>query len=475
MSLRLPNAQVKKTAQRPAPADSNRRCWVIFFLIAAAGVTAYCNTFTVPFLFDDIDSIVRNPHVRSIVPNFFIPNPGITVAGRPFLEFTFALNYAMGGLSAPWYHATNLLIHISAALVLFGILRRNFADKKVWGDRFGDSAATLAGLIAILWVVHPLNTESVTYVVQRAESLASFFYLAVIYCLIRIAVEDSASRRVWWELLGCLCVVLGTASKEILVTVPFVALLYDRTFLAGSFKRALQSRRRFYLLLTPTWIIAAVMVLVHARGTSVGADQGISPWDYLLTQSSVVAHYLRLVVLPIGLVFDEQSWPIAHHISDINFGWVTIALLIFSLIALFKKPLLGFSLAAFFLILAPTSSVIPIVSEIAAEHRMYLARPTAGDAGCGVLFHAAKRDVRARAHRDCRLYRPDDRANQVYATDEGIWADTIAKRPDDARANFNLGIVEATKKDLPAAIPEFYTALNCSRITILLCAGWGRR
>jgi protein O-mannosyl-transferase len=153
-------------------------------IIAAAAAAAYSGTFAVPMLFDDRDSILSNPTLGSLGSALFPPYES-TVGGRPFLNLTLALNHAAGGTAVWGYHAANLAIHILAGLVLLGILRRALAPR---GER---QALLIAFSAALLWTLHPLQTESVTYIIQRAESLMGLLYLLTLYCFIRGAEAEA--------------------------------------------------------------------------------------------------------------------------------------------------------------------------------------------------------------------------------------------------------------------------------------------
>ena len=165
--------------------------WAILLagsLVVFAALAAYHNSFSVPFIFDDIQSIPENPAIRRLWP----PGPvlslpqdgGLTVSGRPLLNLSLAINYAVGGLTVRSYHALNLAIHVFSGLTLFGIMRRTLLQPAL-RPRFGSAALPLALAVALLWTLHPLQTEAVTYVVQRAESLMGLFYLLTLYCSIR--------------------------------------------------------------------------------------------------------------------------------------------------------------------------------------------------------------------------------------------------------------------------------------------------
>src|SRR5271170_6837638 len=221
----------------------NRPAWRGTPLVLAmlCGIVAFSDSFRGPFIFDDIDAILNNPHVNRALSDSGRAMP-TTLSGRPVLWFSFAADYAIGGLRVEVYHITNLLIHLSCGAVLFGIVRRNLSSSRVWGHRFEKSAHWLAGAVTAVWLVHPLNTEAVTYTVQRAESLTGMFYLLVIYCLIRD-----------WKLAAVAACALGMGTKEVMATAPLMALIYDRTFISGSFASALKARAALYLALAATW------------------------------------------------------------------------------------------------------------------------------------------------------------------------------------------------------------------------------
>ena len=284
-------------------------------LIVLATLAAYANSFQGVFVFDDQPSIVDNPTIRHLWPIWrvlFPPSHGETVSGRPLLNLTFAVNYALGGLN-PWgYHAVNLAIHVLAALPLFGILCRTLRLPPL-RDRFGRSATLPALAISLLWAVHPLQTESVTYVAQRAESLCGLFYLLTLYCFIRGATIDPASRSavrrppLWYSaaIFSCL---LGMATKEVMATAPLMVLLFDRTFLAGSFAQALRRRWGLYLGLAATLGGLAYLVVATpaGRGGTAGfaTPEALGAWEYIRSQPAAILHYLRLAVWPHPLCID---------------------------------------------------------------------------------------------------------------------------------------------------------------------------
>lgn len=432
-------------------------------LALLCGIAVYADSFHGPFIFDDIDAILNNPRINRNLRDSGASFP-TTLSGRPVLSLTFAADEAVGQMHVEVYHATNLLIHLACGALLFGIFSRNLARRQFWGDRFQTSAPWLAGGVTAIWIVHPLNTQAVTYIVERAESLAALFYLAVIYSLIR----DAEKPRLIWKLAGISACALGMATKETMATAPLVALLYDRTFISGSFASALKKRASLYTGLAATWAILVVIVLAGARSSSVNFSQNISPLDYARTQLGVIAHYVCLSAWPQNLVLDYYDWPIAWLWTQIDAGgWIVALSILFFTAAVWMKPWLGFLGAWFFIILAPSSSVIPIFTEVAAEQRMYLpliapialvviggwallARYPTGR-WVGALIAAVLIAMLA----VCTFMR-----NAEYHDPQIIWADNVAQRPLNPRAHFNLGYSLTDQGNPAAAAAEYRTALD---------------
>ena len=424
-------------------------------LLAAASLAAYGRTFSVPLLFDDGPAIADNATIRHLGTSLFPPG-GSTATGRPILNLTLALNYAVSGTGVGSYHAVNLAIHVLAGLTLLGIVRRTLA-------RRGDASATpIAFSVALLWTLHPLLTESVTYLVQRAESLMGLLYLLTLYGFIRATQPGARRARAWYALAIGACL-LGMGTKEVMVSAPLIVLLYDRTFVAGSFREAWRQRWRVHSGLGATWIFLLVLVLgSHGRGGSVGFGGGVPWWSYALTQCAAIIHYLRLCLWPHPLVFDYGTTllPVSLRIlPDVP----TIACLLAAVLwALVRRPVLGFLGAWFFAILAPSSSVIPVVTETMAEHRMYLPLiPVLVLVVLGIfrwLGRAAPAACLALAACLCAITML---RNEVYRSAEGIWADTVLRRPGNDRAHENLG---AALRNVPGrlndSVAQFEEALR---------------
>jgi tetratricopeptide (TPR) repeat protein len=435
-------------------------------LIIAAGLLAYHNSFTGPFVFDAVPTIQENLTIRRLWPPWQALSPphqaGTTVEGRPIVSLSFAINYALDGLQVWGYHATNLAIHIAAALVLFGAVRRTLLQPPL-RQRFGPAAQPLALAIAVIWLVHPLQTESVTYVVQRTESMMGLFYLLTLYCVIRAAESDSPKI---WHILSVVSCLLGMGCKEVMVSAPLIVFLYDRTFLSGSFAEAWQRRSRLYLSLAATWILLGYLAI--STGTRGGtAGTATVPWQaYALTQSHAIAQYLRLVFWPHPLIFDYGDALATSAREVVPGGLLIIALLIGTIVAVRRWPSIGFLGVWFFAILAPTSSVLPVASQTIAEHRMYL--PLAAVIAVVVpgTFEIGKRLLRPQqgvvlgCFMVAVLTVLTIQRNRDYASDFLIWQDTAQNRPNNPRAHQNLGLA-LEKIGRPAdAIVQYGQALR---------------
>ncbi len=453
-----------KTAEptaAPARAPGRPQAILAALLIAAAAAAAYYNSFRVPFVYDDLKAIPENPSIRHLWPPWdaLVSAPGeTTVGGRPVANLTLAVNYAVSGTDVWSYHALNLLTLVLSALALFGIVRRTLSGP-VLGARLGRDCLPLALAAALFWELHPLQTESVTYIVQRVESLMGLFYLLTLYFFVR-SLESARPAR--WQAAAVLACLLGMATKEVMATAPLVALLYDRTFAAGSFRRAWQLRRGFYLGLAATWLLLPLLVASTGwnRGGSVGFNAGVAPGDYWLTQVEAVARYAGLALWPAPLVFEYGPFRFRGLAGVAPFALLVVPLAAATLAALRFRPVLGFLGAWFFVILAP-SSVIPVATQTMAEHRMYL--PLAALAVAAVVSaHAlvGRRSWPVLGLMALALGFLTVRRNETYRSEIGLWADTVAKRPDNPNARNNLGLALFHAGQVQGAIDQYQEALK---------------
>jgi tetratricopeptide (TPR) repeat protein len=463
---------------------------------------AYANSFAGVFVFDDIIRIVEEDRIRRVWPL------GALLSGeRPVVDLSLAVNYTIGGLR-PWgYHAFNLAVHILAGLTLFGVVRRTI---ELW-QRGGSASrrsptanwdSFIAFAVAMIFLVHPLQTQSVTYVIQRGESMMGLLYLLTLYGAIRAM--DSQRRRLWYvgAVLAC---ALGMGTKAVMVTAPIMVVLYDWVFLArgddAKAKQAFQKQRLpLYVGLMATWSVLwlcgiASETLGNTSTTShVGFSyKGISALQYAATQPGVICKYLQLALWPASQCID-YDWPVAAAWQQIVPPAVCVGILLAVTAWLFyRRHWLGFAGAWFFLILAPTSSFVPI-KDVMFEHRMYL--PLAAVISVIIVplgfalahvFGSAEYVMETRtgspatgSHTDNRSGKPaygtlipivviialaaplsyaTHLRNRVYQRELALWQDVVAKRPGNARAYVGVGVEALEAGDSENAILWFRKAL----------------
>lgn len=358
----------RAASSAPAAAGHKRRVRLAALLIAVAGFIVYANSLEGPFIFDDHRSILENPTIRWISPITAVLQPPrqTPVTGRPIANLSFAMNFAIGGLRVEGYHLWNIAVHLLTALTLFGVLRRLVPRMSVASQ---ESIDRLAFVCAMVWMVHPLNTEAVNYITQRTESMMGLFYLLTLYASIR-AWDTKASGR--WYALAVIANLCGVCTKESMITAPVIIVLCDRIFSFPSFRSAFRQRASFYAALASAWLVFGMLSLQTPFFSDEGFDAAVSRWTYIVNQPPVIAHYLRLSIWPIGLILD-YGVPQSLTLTDV---WPSAALIltlsVVTVIALIRVPTMGFWGAWFFVTLAPASSVIPIPTEVGAERRMYL-------------------------------------------------------------------------------------------------------
>ncbi|HEY3934033.1 MAG TPA: tetratricopeptide repeat protein [Gemmatimonadales bacterium] len=435
-------------------------------------------------LFDDARTIQSNPSISQLWPitTPLQPPRSSPVAGRPVANLSFAVSYGINRLfgvdqsadpAGPdktiAYHAVTLLLHLLAGLLLAGIIRRTVASGR-FGPRWTARADIAALAIAAMWLVHPLQTDAVDYLTQRTEVVMGLCYLATLYCSIRAWDATVPAARMRWFASGVVASLLGMGSKEVMVTAPLMVALYDRAFRIEAWRElrapALRARGWFYAALWATVLLLVALMMSAPRGNSAGFHGGITWYQYLYTQAWAIARYLRLVFWPSGLSLDYGASPIT--------GWQGVpgAILVVFLGALTLaawRRVNRWGWCAFlgswiFLILAPSSSVVPIATEIAAERRMYL--PLAAVLVLAFVGVASLLDWIAADRRrgmpsvPVPLSRATVRTaliggaalvivlvvltmqrSRLYRDPEAIWHNAIANFPANSRAWYNLGLV----------------------------------
>ena len=456
------------------PPRSRFAGWLAPLVLVAAVVLAYANSLSAPFLFDDAGAVLGNPTIRDLT-SLAVLNPpadGSTTTARPLVNLSYALNYALGGEVVWGYHALNVAIHAAAALALLGLLRRTFASPQINLPVTSRDLAALAA--ASLWALHPLQTETVVCIAQRTESLCGLFFLLTLYTFAR-ATEPSARAR-WWQSLSVAACLAGMASKEVMVSAPLVVLLYDRTFFAGTFAGALRLRRGYYAALAGTWLLLAFLVLQSsgARGASAGFGLGVTPWTYLLTQADALARYLRLTLWPHPLVLDYGTGVVNSLAAVWWQGMIVLGLLGGTVWALVRRTVLGFVGAWFLVILAPSSSFVPLVTQTMAEHRMYL--PLASLLAFVVVLAQRLPAVTANAALVGLVLLCSATTvarNHAYRDPLTIWSDNVSAYPAGARGHNNLALVLQQRGDVDRANTHYATALRLQPGYVSAHYNWG--
>ncbi len=442
-------------ARRPAK-------FLILILLTLVSLP-WLNSFKGTYLFDDSREIEQSPRIKE-----FLPLKRHFRGQRPLQSLSLALNYKISGFD-PWsYHLVNLLIHLASVLVLFLLLRGTLNAMRA-PPKWLPHSDHLAFAVALLWGVHPIHTESVTYIVQRSESLMGLFYLAGLWAVMKAC---QSSRSLPWFFLAALFGSLGMLTKVVIGSLPLMAIFYDRVFFCRDGWRSLKERWRGYVVLTGIWLVplstGLLGKLLTTKSASGGGTPGasasaglsvghISSMDYLLTESGVLIHYVRLVFLPINQCLD-YTWKAVTSISDVLIeGPIVLVTLLLGFFWLQRGRRVGFLIVAFFLILAPTSSVIPTFDN-AAEHRMYLSSIAVLVLGILGLCHLLKVKAMRRemvmlliAVPYCLLAFATFSRNQLYADPVAMWQDVLEVSPENGRALNQLGGLALLAGDLEQA------------------------
>ena len=462
--------------------------WWIPLCLGMLCAAAYQNTFHAPFIFDDLPNIVRNPAIHGLWPlsRVFSTNPAGGLAARPLVSLSLAVNYALGGDDVVGYHLFNLVVHFLDALLVFVVMLRLQPASLNSLETGQDRRMWVAFAVTMLWMLHPLVTESVTYVLQRAELLMAMFLLLTLYCFQRGV--ESPQKTVWFGLAIITCT-LGMGTKEAMAVVPLLVLIYDHLFIARSLRTAFRERWRVYIGLVASWIVLVALVLTSNLGTKTGLDLNfLAPWAYFKMQWTIIVHYMRLAFWPRGLVLDYSDWPIETPWIQ-ALPCVTLLLGFFALTvwALCRRRWWGFWGAWFFLLLGPTSSILPLPTEPAAERRMYLPLLAiivvvleGSNRVIGKLWDHFNWPHRFRSGLEIGVVAglalafslATVQRNAQYRSAISIWTDVLAKRPHSLRGHTNFALALLDDGRVKEAIDQFIdNSLRHSFATHLVEAG----
>jgi len=444
-------------------------------------VLAYTSSMTGELTFDDAHTIETNSLIKDL-PRFSTLDwlAVATSGGRPVGALTFGLNYAVHGLEVVGYHLVNVLVHLAVVGLVYWLSRTAYVRAGYAG------ASDLAFVTAGVFGLHPIQSQAVSYVAQRYETLASFFYLVALASF--VAFEQLRPLR--WRAcayLGALgAFVLGLGSKEIVVTLPMALVLYVGAFPSGAAARRPSGSGVLVrgLTVVPFFVLAGLYALGRGQGLRRSASVGFalpgaaSPvaaaTEYFLTQARVLVTYLRLIFVPLGQNLD-YDFPPSRNLLEGDTLLALLLLLALGAIAVAlwtRCRVVSFGIAWFFLVLGPTSSIVPI-ADVIMEHRAYLASwgivlaaVAAGRAGTrwlsgrlgwrlsrpwglvaiSVLFLALGTTLYER--------------NKVWRTNVGLWSDVVSKSPRKARAHMNLGHAYAEAGKYERGLEHYDRALE---------------
>lgn len=439
----------------------------------------YAPRFDAPFIFDDSATLIENPSIRQLWPlgngGPLDPPPANPVHARPLVNLSFAVNYHFGGLDPAGYRATNLALHFLTALVLWQLVASTLR-LDYFGGRFAGKERMLGFVTSLLWALHPLAIESVVYVTQRTELLMGLCYLGTLDLSLRYWSATGPSARRAWLTAAILTCAAGMLSKEMMASAPAMVLLFERTFLAGSFRAALRRSWPLYLGLAATWIPLGALMLSGPVTPESGFGLGVPAHVWWLTQTKVIFLYLKLAVWPWPLVIHYQ----VPYLTSLATAWpwlaATLLLAAAAVVLTWKRTSAGYVLAWFFTVLSPTL-VIPLVNEIAAERRMYvpltalIALAVVGLFALLQTFTVHAVPVRTRrigfagvivlVAATTAIYLGVDRARlAAFASERALWQDAAQHEPDDPLVRVNLGIALMQDGESQPAIEQLAEAIR---------------
>jgi tetratricopeptide (TPR) repeat protein len=399
------------------------------------------------------------------------------------------MNYGMHGLNVIGYHLVNLLIHLMNALLVYLLVIKTFRTPFLRVRTALDpsfNAATckmIAFLCALLFVAHPVQTQAVTYISQRFTSLAALFCLLSLTLYVKARLSDQSGRRYAYYSISLVSAILAMKTKEISFTLPAIVTLYEFMFFRGSLKKRIVYLSPFLLTMAiiPITLLYAGPSGPLMKGISEVSIEtaSISRADYLFTQFSVIATYIRLLFLPVGQNLD-YDYPVysSFFMPQVWLPFIFLLLIFILAVYLFYRSreethsswgfrLISFGMLYFFIALSVESSLIPI-KDIIAEHRVYL--PSFGFflcfSVCIILIKNRLREPLSRAIIPVLLLAVMILAGTAYARNAiwsdplSLWGDVVSKSPMKARPHNNLGNAFFGKGDLDAAAAEYLTAIN---------------
>lgn len=452
--------------------ETSSREFLIVAVAALLVVFCYMGALGGPFVFDDEPNIAENRFIRiaELDPSgLYAAAFKSPLANRPVANLSFALNYYFTGVNVVGFRIVNLLTHIINGFLLFGLARSTFETPALSGRK--EAGSLIAALAALVWMVHPLHTQSVAYIVQRMTSLAVLFYLSSMLCYVRARLLPAGDRRRSAFYIGCgVAGLLALGSKEIAATLPAFLYLYEWYFFQGLQREWL---RRSLPALAGVCLLSAAVALVFIGSRdplqeilAPYADGSFSAGQRLLTQARVVCFYISLMLWPdparlnldhdfpfsLSLLDPAATLPALLALAGILAGAVVLAR---------REPLISYAILWFFGNLVIESSVIRL--ETVFEHRTYLPSVMPVLAGTAFLFRVLRRRALAVAALTAVTLLWSAwtwQRSQVWGDAVALWQDCVRKSPSKARPYNNLGSALSESNRLQEAATNFQKAID---------------
>ena len=465
-------AKAKRRAKAVVPARKQGSRWWIYALAAAAALylafQIYAPALNGPFVFDDTELPYH-------VPNFS-NDLGAWISGvRPLLMFTYWINYQLSSETF-YYHVFNVIFHVLNSFLLFFIVRKLLSGSAPRLPERGLGANLLAGFAAAVFLLHPIQTEAVAYVAGRSENLSVLFFLAAFAVFLH---RRSAAAS--WKVAIAVLALFGAAvlTKEHTLVLPGLLLLTDYYWNPGFSFRGIQRNWRIYVPMALGGIVGLAFVakvLAHAPSAGFGIKD-FTWYQYFFTECRAFFVYLRLLVFPAGQNLD-YDYPISRTVLDHGavFGLAAILLLIAVAIYFRRRyPLASYGFWVYLLLMAPTSSFVPIKDPV-AERRLYLPM-------IGVLLIAVAVLRRIRVDRRklalglggiaALLAIMTWQRCQLWGSDIALWEDTVRKSPGKARAHFQLAHAFYTNGRYQEAVAQYAATARLQPPGYDLLVDWG--
>jgi len=462
----------------------------IIFVFNVFLIGIYSNTLQSPFVFDDLGHIVGNEYIKFTKINVDrIMDLLKCQELRPVSHFSFALNFYFGGEDPVGYHVVNLFVHLVSGIFLFIFIRLtlivsgfNTSDKIFFFNRPSvfSSADLISFFSALIWVVHPINTQSVTYIVQRMNSLAAMFYVMSLICYVKGRISQQAfqmesSKRIvkmlksliWFS--GCLLTgMLGLGSKQNTAMLPLFILSYE-LFFFQDLKWDWIKAKIFWIsgLISIMIVIGLIFVKADPNTYGIFSSKDFSVLERLFTQTRVIVYYLGLIAYPhpLRLNLDYDYPPSQSLISLLNTSLASIVLIGVIFVVVYRVKnyrIFSFCILWFFGNLIIESSVFPLT--FIYEHRTYLPSMLI----CFLFVYMVFRYFRSRRHGILLLCAMilffsiwTYQRNEVWRSDVSLWKDCIAKSPEKARPYCNLGgVLHSKHNKIDEAMLLFKEALR---------------